>query len=55
MIKSLSNALGITTDDPAELKLLVSTFYKDLFASEGMRNMEGGVENRQRGRKCGVH
>jgi hypothetical protein len=45
MIKALSNALGIMVDDPAELKELVSNFYKDLYKTEGVTNMEAVLEH----------
>lgn len=45
MIKSLSSALGIMVDDPAELKDLVSNFYKNLYTSEGVTGMEAVLEH----------
>lgn len=40
MIKALQNSLGVLTDDPEELKALVHYFYKTLYTSEGVSNME---------------
>ena len=40
MIKVLANALGVTVEDPAELKEMVTDFYKSLYTTEGVTNME---------------
>lgn len=45
MIKALSNSLGVQVDDPVELKELVSNFYKDLYTSEGVLNMEAVLDH----------
>lgn len=35
MIKALSNSLGVMVEDTTALKELVSSFYRDLYTSEG--------------------
>ena len=40
MIKALANSLGAIIDDPAELKALVADFYKSLYASEGVTDID---------------
>lgn len=36
MIKALQNSLGVEITDPEELKVMVTTFYEGLYASEGV-------------------
>lgn len=40
MIKALQNSLGVITYDPDELKVMVNDFYKNLYTTEGVSNME---------------
>ena len=40
MIKALQNALGVSVDDPVELKAMLHDFYSTLYTSEGVTNME---------------
>ena len=40
MIKALQNSHGVLTNDPDELKAMVYDFYKTLYTSEGVNNME---------------
>ena len=41
MIKALANSLGAIIDDPAELKVMVADFYKNLYTSEAVRTWTG--------------
>lgn len=45
MIKALQNSLGVEITDPAELKVMATTFYESLYASEGVDNMEQVLEH----------
>ena len=40
MIKALANSLGVTIDDPTELRSMVRDFYLTLYTSEGVDGME---------------
>lgn len=40
MIKALKNSLGAVVQDPYDLKELAQEFYKSLYTSEGVNNME---------------
>jgi len=40
MIKALENALGVNISDPAELRTLVTDFYKSLYTSAGVSNVD---------------
>ena len=40
MIRALMNSLGIQIGDPAELKSMVTKFYKTLYTSKGVNDME---------------
>ena len=40
MIKALENALGVNVSDPAELRTLVTDFYKSLYTSAGVTNLD---------------
>lgn len=45
MIKALMNSLGITVDDPVELKEMVTDVYKNLYTSEGVTNMDAVLDH----------
>ncbi|XP_073354989.1 uncharacterized protein [Aegilops tauschii subsp. strangulata] len=40
MIKALANSPGAIIDDPAELRVMVADFYKNLYTSEGVSDMD---------------
>ena len=40
MIKALANSLGTLNEDPEELKRMVTDFYKNLYTSEGVADMD---------------
>ena len=40
MIKALMNSLGVQVDDPEELKEMITNFYRNLYTTEGVTDME---------------
>lgn len=40
MIKALSNSLGVLTDNPAELRVLVNAVYNTLYTFEGIQGVD---------------
>lgn len=40
MIRALQNSLGVLVDDPEVLKAMIHDFYKTLYTSEGVSNLE---------------
>lgn len=40
MIKALANSLGVSVNDPAELRTMVTDFYKSLYTTEGVSSMD---------------
>lgn len=40
MIKALANSLGVFTEDPGELRTLVSDWYKIFYTTEGVSDMD---------------
>lgn len=40
MIKALANSLGVFTEDPGELRTLVSDLYKIFYTTEGVSDMD---------------
>ena len=45
MIRALHNALGIRVDDKAEMKQLVTDFYKTLYTTEGVQGMDDMLQH----------
>jgi hypothetical protein len=45
MIKALQNSLGLEITDPAELKQMANIFYQNMYASQGVQNMDGVLDH----------
>ena len=45
MIKALANSLGAISVDPAELKVLVADFYKNLYTFEGVTDVDRVIQH----------
>ena len=43
MIRALHNALGIRVEDKAEMKQLVTDFYKTLYTMEGVQGVDDAL------------
>lgn len=45
MIKALSNSMGVLTEDPVELKNMVTAFYTNLYTSEGVGDVQAVLDH----------